>query len=177
MKSQRSKVKGQKLQRGFTLLESMVAIAIFTVGVSTAVFVITQSINVGTRTKNKIIAANLTQEGIEVVRNMRDRNWFAGRAWTDGMADLTDACLQYDSDNVTGFFIDDSLSCSKDLFFDGAHYVKTASPAQFSRTITTELIPADTPSPGDPERLKITSSVTCGVNCSITAEDYLYNWK
>lgn len=159
-------------RRGFTLLESMVAIAIFSVGISTAVFVIVQSINVGTRTKNKIIAANLTQEGIEVVRNMRDRNWLAGRTWTDGIEGLTDACLQWNSDNVLGFFINDSPACNTNLFFDNTeHYVQTASPAQFSRTATTQLLP------GPPEQLKISVTTTCGNNCSITVEDYLYNWK
>ncbi len=158
-------------EKGFTLLESMVAIAIFTVGISAAVFVITQSINVGTRTKNKIIAANLTQEGIEVVRNMRDRNWFAGRTWTDGINALTDACLQYDSDNAAGFFIDTNCLLGANLSFDGAHYVQTLSPAQFSRAVTTEVIP------GPPEQLEVSVTVTCGVNCSITTEDYLYNWK
>lgn len=162
--------------RGFTLLESMVAIAIFSIGVSTAVFVITQSINVGTRTKNKIIAANLTQEGIEVVRNIRDRNWLAGRPWTEGIDALTDACLQWNSDYNT---IDGACTSGANISFDAGfqHYIQTASSAQFSRAITTQLIPQDTPNPGDPERLQVVSSVTCGTNCSITAEDYLYNWK
>ncbi|MBI5912825.1 type II secretion system protein [Candidatus Azambacteria bacterium] len=168
MQSQKSKVKSQKLQRGFTLLESMVAIAIFTVGISTAVFVITQSINVGTRTKNKIIAANLTQEGIEAVRNIRDRNWFAGRTWTDGIDALTNACLQYNSEYDT---IDGACASGANLSFDGAHYVQTASPAQFSRAVTTQVIP------GPPEQLRVSVTTTCGTNCSITAEDYLYNWK
>jgi|SRR3989344_3406218 len=171
MESQKSKAKSQKWQRGFTLLESMVAIAIFSIGISTAVFVITQSISVGTRTKNKIIAANLTQEGIEVVRNIRDRNWLAGRPWTDGIDALTDACFQYDSDNVMGFFIDTSCSSGANLSFDGAHYVQTVSPAQFSRTVNTELII------GPPDQLKVSVTTTCGVSCGITAEDFLYNWK
>lgn len=155
-------------ERGFTLLESMVAIAIFSIGISTAVFVITQSINVGTRTRNKIIAANLTQEGIEVVRNIRDRNWLAGRQWTDGIDALTNACLQYDSDYGA---IDGSCSSGANLSFNGARYVQTASPAQFSRTVTTQLIV------GPPDQLKVSVTTTCGMGCSITAEDYLYNWK
>ncbi len=167
------KAKSYKLKAsaGFTLLESMVAIAIFSIGISTAVFVITQSISVGTRTKNKIIAANLTQEGIEVVRNIRDRNWLAGRTWTDGIDSLTNACLQYDSDNVAGFFIDTDCSSGANLSFNGTQYVQTISPAQFSRTVNTELIV------GPPDQLKISVTTTCGVGCSITAEDFLYNWK
>ncbi|MCR4322614.1 MAG: type II secretion system GspH family protein [Candidatus Azambacteria bacterium] len=169
--------KKNKLQRGFTLLESMVAIAIFTMGISTAVFVITQSISVGTRTKNKIIAANLTQEGIEVVRNIRDRNWLAGRPWVDGIDALTNACLQWNSDNVAGFFIDTGCISGANLSFDGAHYVQTTSPAQFSRTVDTQHFLDNEPNPGDIERVRISVITTCGANCSVTAEDYLYNWK
>ena len=159
--------------RGFTLLESMVAIAIFSIGISTAVFVIVQSINVGTRTKNRIIAANLTQEGIEVVRNIRDRNWLAGRPWTDGISGLTNACLQWNSDNVAGFFIDADCSSGGNIFFDAGfqHYIQTTSPSQFSRTVTTQLLP------GPPEQLMVSVTTTCGANCSITAENYLYNWE
>lgn len=162
-----------KASAGFTLLESMVAIAIFSIGISTAVFVITQSINVGTRTKNKIVAANLTQEGVEVVRNIRDRNWLAGRPWTDGIDALTDACLQYNSDNVSGFFIDTGCSSGANLSFNGVHYVQTTSPAQFSRMVNTQLIV----NPPNPDQLKISVTTTCGAGCSITAEDFLYNWK
>jgi prepilin-type N-terminal cleavage/methylation domain-containing protein len=160
--------------KGFTLLESMVAIAIFSIGVSAAVFVITQSINVGTRTKNKIVAANLTQEGIEVVRNMRDRNWFAGRPWTEGISGLTNACVQWNTEynGVSSETIDEACDLGEGLSFDGTHYVQTVSPAQFSRTVTTQLITVP-----QPDQLKISVTTTCGDNCSITAEDYLYNWK
>jgi len=172
--SNKSKVKSQKSQRGFTLLESMVAIAIFTVGVSTAVFVITQAISVGSRTRDRIVATHLASEGVEVVRNIRDRNWLAGRSWIQGIDDLTDACVQWDSEY-------DTISCAAgtNVAYDSGlmYYVQTTAAGPFSRTITTTLIPADTPNPGDPERLKIIASVTCGTNCSISLEEYLYNWK
>src|SRR3989344_3395808 len=70
-----------KANDGFTLVESLVAIAVFTVGISAAIFVIQQSFTVGSRVKNKIIAAHLAQEGIEVIRNIRDRNWMKGTVY------------------------------------------------------------------------------------------------
>lgn len=161
-------------QRGFTLLESMVAIAVFTVGVSTAVFVITQAISVGSRTRDRVVAVHLAQEGIEVVRNIRDRNWLAGRPWTQGIDALTDACVQWDSDHT-------SISCATGSYIaydpSSMYYVQTPVQGTFSRAITTTLIPADTPNPGDAERLKVVSTVTCGPRCSISLEEYLYNWK
>src|SRR3989338_9028817 len=75
-------------ERGFTIVESLVAIAVFTVGISAAIFVIQQSFTVGSRVKNKIIAAYLAQEGIEVIRNIRDRNWISGNVYN-----LADGCF------------------------------------------------------------------------------------
>lgn len=161
-------------QRGFTLLESMVAIAVFTVGVSTAVFVITQAISVGSRTRDRIVATHLAQEGVEVVRNIRDRNWLSGRPWIQGIDGLTNACLQWDSDYNT-------ISCATGSYvtYDSSsmYYVQTTVPGPFSRAITTTFIPADTPNPGDLERLRVVSSVTCGGSCLISLEEYLYDWK
>lgn len=153
-------------QRGFTLLESLVAIAVFTVGVSTAVFVITQAISVGSRTRDRVIATHLAQEGIEVIRNVRDRNWLAGRSWTQGIDDLTNACLQWDSDY-------DTISCATGAYvmYDSSsmYYVQTSVPGPFSRSVTTTLV--------SPEQLKVVSTVTCGGNCSVSLEEYLYDWK
>ncbi len=160
--------------KGFTLLESLVAISVFTVGISAAVFVITASISVGSRTKHKIIAANLAQEGLEVVRNIRDRNWLAGRPWTQGIDSLTNGCVQYNSEYNT---VDASCSAGSNLIFTAGRYAHSTGASDFSRTITTQYFPPDTPAAGDPEKLKVVSSVVCGINCSISLEEYLYNWK
>lgn len=159
-------------QRGFTLLESMVAIAVFTVGVSTAVFVITQAIGVGSRTRDRIIATHLAAEGIEVVRNIRDRNWLAGRPWADGITDLANACVSWDSDYNTSsgtYTIDTACAGGANIAYDGMYYEHTTAQSQFSRLITTTLV--------SPEQLRVVSTATCGSNCSISLEEYLYEWK
>lgn len=160
-------------ERGFTLIESIVAIGVFTVGISAAMFVINQSITANTRTKNKIIASYLAQEGLEVVRNIRDRNWMAARGWTDKIDSLGNACVQWDTDYIN---IDNHKTClplGSYLSFSGAHYEPTTALTQFKRTINTQYTPAGI----DPERLKVTSAVTCGANCSVSLDEYLYNWK
>ena len=166
----------QSTGKGFTLLESLIAIAILTVGVSAAMLVIVSSLNVGTRTKHKIVAANLAQEGIEVVRSIRDRNWFAGRAWTDGILNLNNACVQWDSAYNS---VNPTCSGGSNLILFGTppHYVHSTNLAQFSRVVGTRFFPADTPNLGDSERLQVTATTTCGANCTITLEEYLYDWK
>lgn len=187
-----------KVSKGFTLVESLVAISVFTVGVSAAIFVITQSINVSARTKNKIIAAYLAQEGIEVARSVRDRNWLAGKdsnvsgttcqnegtCWINGINDsdgannlIKSGCVQYDSNYL--LLPNPDCNTKPNLIFDSlsGYYIMNSSASQFQRTVTTEFIPQDTPSVGDPERLKVTSAVVCGTSCSVVLEEYLYNWK
>lgn len=169
-----------KLQdsKGFTIVESLVAIAVFTVGISAAIFVINQSIGASTRTKNKIIAGYLAQEGIEVVRNIRDRNWLAGNSWYAGIDGINSGCVSYSTDNVDAP-LDPDCFLGTYLAFDGtqAHYIQTATPTQFQRTVATQLCTSSTVPPCNPERLKVTSTVTCGANCSVSLEEYLYNWK
>jgi len=56
----------------FTLLETLFAIFIVTTGFFSVFSVVRVGIGATTSSINRLIAANLVQEGIEIVRNMRD---------------------------------------------------------------------------------------------------------
>jgi prepilin-type N-terminal cleavage/methylation domain-containing protein len=57
---------------GFTLLEVIVALGIFSLGLSALMSVLAQGISSTDYAKNKIIASYLAEEGIEYIRNIRD---------------------------------------------------------------------------------------------------------
>jgi Tfp pilus assembly protein PilV len=59
-------------KKGDTLVETLVAIAIFSVSILGILSVLASSITNTNYAKNKMIAGYLAQEGIEYVRNMRD---------------------------------------------------------------------------------------------------------
>lgn len=60
--------------RGFTLIELMVGILIFSIGM-TAIFALIQlAINSSGRIRQEVIASNLMREQIELVKNIRDTN-------------------------------------------------------------------------------------------------------
>jgi Tfp pilus assembly protein PilV len=58
--------------RAFSLLETLVAISIFTTSILALMSIMTQGISNTGYAKKKIIASYLAQEGIEYMRNLRD---------------------------------------------------------------------------------------------------------
>lgn len=72
--------------RGFTILELLAAIVVVSIGVLGA-YSVAQKIFANTFVSaNRLTAAYLAQEGVEIVRNTRDTNWIEGVDWKDGMA-------------------------------------------------------------------------------------------
>jgi len=71
--------------QGFTIIETFIAISIITVGLVGVLGLVSYTISISRISHTEIIAANLAQEGIEVIRNIRDSNWLADIA--DGPPD------------------------------------------------------------------------------------------
>ena len=67
----KNKIKN-KNKRGFTLVETLVAITIFSTSILALLSILTGGIANTNYSKKKIIGAYLAQEGIEYLRNMRD---------------------------------------------------------------------------------------------------------
>ena len=62
----------KQMHKGFTLVETLIAISIFSVSILGLMSVLSSSVANITFTKNKVIATYLAQEGVEYIRNMRD---------------------------------------------------------------------------------------------------------
>lgn len=63
---------------GFTLIEVIVAVSVVMTGIVGAFTVTTQIISDTSVSKNRLIANYLSQEGIEIIRNIRDTNLIKG---------------------------------------------------------------------------------------------------
>ena len=64
---------------GFSLIETIVAVFLITVGLIASVDLITKGLRGSIDSRDQLIAAELAQEGIELVRNIRDNNWVQGK--------------------------------------------------------------------------------------------------
>jgi len=118
--------------------------------------------------RSKIIAISLSQEGLEIVRNIRDNNWLNYRRtaldWTTGL-DAGDYRVQYNVSNLLPF------SAAPLQLSNGFYQYGSGTFTQFYRKVTIEHI-------GD-NQIRVISEVTwseMGRNYVISAETRLYNW-
>ncbi|MDD5144686.1 MAG: dockerin type I domain-containing protein [Candidatus Pacebacteria bacterium] len=85
------------MKNGFTLIEVVIAIFFLTVGVGGCFALIQQVSASNSLNKSKFEAFYLAQEGVEIVRNIRDNNWLESRddpgiLWTEGIVSAS-GCL------------------------------------------------------------------------------------
>lgn len=84
--------KGSKKNKGFTLLEIMVSITIFSFGLIGVSSLMLQAMQAETLNAGYLKASMLAQEGIELTRGLRDENWLSQGAnfWDDNIAGSLD---------------------------------------------------------------------------------------
>ena len=73
------------LKRGFSLIETMIAISVLVLVITGPLTLAAQSLKAASAAKNNLIAANLAQEGIELIRLYRTNNILQGRGWMEGL--------------------------------------------------------------------------------------------
>jgi len=118
---------------GFTIIELMATVFILLIGITGTMILISQ-IFLGTRVaSSKLMAVYLAQEGVEIVRNIRDANWIERVSWDDGLGEG-----EFEAD-----YDDFSLSPWQDegryLNIDsGIYNYDSGSQSRFKRRITLE---------------------------------------
>lgn len=91
------KIQNPKLRNlsAFTLAETILAIAIIALVITTAYGLSQSSLRIGRNSINQFIAYHLAEEGLEVVRNARDSNWLQNKEWRVGLNDG-----EYENSNI-----------------------------------------------------------------------------
>ncbi len=153
--------------KAFTLIEIVVAMFLLTVGTVGAFSLIQKTIAFTSIYSSQLQAAYLVQEGMEIIRNIRDTNYLEGSAWDDGIGLGTGYRLDYQSESFP------DVVCGNYLKYNGSFYVCSSdSKSKFQRKITITK----------PEPDKMIVSVTVkwrerGRTHQVFAQTELYNWR
>lgn len=153
--------------KGFTLIEIIVATFLLTVGTIGGFSLIQKTISFTSISSSQLTAFYLAQEGIEIIRNIRDTNYLEGSAWDDGISSGADYRLDYQSNSFPDVLCEDYLK-DNGIFFA----CSSDSSSKFQRQITITK----------PEADKMVVSVRVdwqerGRSHQVFVQTELYNWR
>jgi Tfp pilus assembly protein PilV len=158
-------------KEGFSLVEILVAITFLGIGLIGVLAFFNSNLTDQTETKNEMIAANLAQEGVELVRNLVDYKKLSKKSWNQIVGELTpsaSSCAHIDYRSLTSHSCQNSAT--EYVCFLGGRYQQCDNGiANMQRTI---LIQHVNDSYGD--RLVITSTVSWNGRLTTTT-DRIYN--
>lgn len=160
---------------GISLLEVIAAILIITIGLVGVLSLVIQNIQAQYINKNVFIASGLAQEGLELVRNIRDLNWLTpGETWNQDIVGDGTYTIDYGDRSSINTAVNNLNDTGARLYIDGNGFYThqtSATATNFYRLITvidnTDYL-----------------DVKCAIrwqdgrqNHDFTAETYLYNWR
>ena len=136
--------KRTKNDKGFSLLEIMAVLSVVSIGMIGISSLVIQNIQAQNINHNYLIASMLTQEGLELVRNIRDDNWLKGDVYdldiSDDIADGANRYLVIDYYGRTNidYIVTGIADVNAKLFLDGLGFYSQPPGADitpFSRVI------------------------------------------
>lgn len=177
--------------KGFSFAETIISVFIFTVGLLAAIQLISSGLEQSINSKNQIIAGELAQEGVELIRNIRDNNWASGDPNgtfdylpNNSSSNSSSSTTQYNNCNIYYNYTYETggqINCNapQQLYLDGGFYDGNASgtKTKFMRKIDLRY--------PDPNDLVVTSEVswsgsmpaTCSVaNKCVSVQVTLTTW-
>lgn len=79
--------------KGFMLVELMMAIFLLSLGITAGLYFLSKSLGASSFNRDYLIASELSREGIELIRNIRDINWETGDNFNKGFKDAGTYCV------------------------------------------------------------------------------------
>jgi Tfp pilus assembly protein PilV len=128
------------LNKSFTLIEVLIAVTLITAGVVGAFSIVQKVVGFTSSSSFRLTAAYLSQEGIEIVKNIRDTNWLEGAAWDDGLTscNISPFCeVDYTNTQFLDPYADRFLKISPDPLLNKEFYTYSGTGAEtrFKREI------------------------------------------
>lgn len=166
---------------GISILEVIVAILIITMGMVGVLSLVIQNVQAQYINRNILIASGLAQEGLELVRNIRDLNWLTAGSdpindWKRKIVGDGTYAIDYHGWSSINTSVNSINDASARLYINNStglytHIAAGATATGFYRLITV----IDNTNYLD---IKCTIRWQNGTqNHDYTAETYLYNWR
>lgn len=157
------------MERGFTLVEAMVALVLITIAMGPVFILATSAINTASRIEHNLIASNLAQEGVETLRNIRDTNWADGDTFDNNLP-IGTWRVQWDTVGGDLLAVGSNPVLKKN---NGLYNYLTGTNTVFRRTINIAK-----PNSGE---LVLTSLVIWtergGIDRTVSVESHLFDWR
>ncbi len=167
-------------QKGFTLLETFVAVAILVMVVSGPVSLAITSMGLASVSQNQLVASYLGQEGVEIIRNIRDGNFINNRSWLSGLgpcSNINNGCY-IDVNSLNFNAISCGVKCPVLKYDSNLNVPYNYSSGQdtiFTRIITVDPVPGKT----DEAEIKVTVSWSEKYQDtkSFVIQENIFDWK
>lgn len=158
-----------KKNKGFTLIELLVTLFVFSVGILGAYLIIQRLSASIEYAKNRLIAIYLAQEGIEIVKNLRDTNWLRAVEWDEGIPVGDNFGVEYNNLNLFSGFGSLNLEIDNQGFYQYGGEKETP----FKRKI--KITKLDTPLGEDIIQVEVSVSWSDKFSPVVITQK-LYNW-
>lgn len=119
-----------KKYSAFSFIEVMLSVFLVSVGLIAAMSLITKGLSETLDSRSQVTASLLAQEGIELMRNERDKGWLNGNENFSNIPDVRDYRIDY---NGTSYADLRKLYINNTDFY--THNSSSATPTKFSRKI------------------------------------------
>ncbi len=133
-------------KKGFTLIETFVAISVLLLSLSGPLALAASSLQTAYYARDQVTAFYLAQEGVEYIRAKRDQNYLATPAspWLTGISDCVNAVCNVDFPNFT-HTVCVSGSCPALLYnaSTGLFTTTSGNASPFRREVTIQSVSAD----------------------------------
>lgn len=154
---------------GFTLVEVLVTIFIFGLALTATSFVLSANLRSASAIRNNFLASGLVQEGIEITRNLRDKEWFLTNSFGASIPDGSYR-VQWNSQSLIIFGSNPNLK--KDIS-TGIFSYDSGNDTIFTRTVVISTVV-----PGVEKKIVVTVNWNDRIiNKSVSAEEHLFNWR
>ena len=175
--------------RGFTLVETLVAITVVVTAMVGPLYAVQQAMNASRSARDQLVASSLAQDGVEFVRGIRDNNYLyvlnnpsSTRSWLFGLdasggtncisaACIVDSTQQSAVSRCSGTCA--PLRLSQNGLYNQAAQSAVNVPTMFTRSVQL------TPVSGSTTEMVVTVTVTWtsrGQARNVTITERLHNW-